>query len=109
MRIEQLVFRARALDVADQLLERVVFDLRLVQKIFAFVSERFSRRRIEDFLLNLSVDREGRTDLVRQFLLGGAGTLELLEHVGDLFMVGLQQGNCIVCSHGNSPRRRLSP
>ncbi len=97
LRVEVLVPGAHLLDLGDELLRGVVLDLGLVVRVR--VVGRLEEGGIEDLFLDERVDLERAADVVGElrlaFLL--ARLLELGEPLLDLPVVGLEEGDRILC------------
>src|SRR5690606_30636132 len=92
----------------DQVLGRRVLDLGLVEQVRELRAAVLAHRRIEDLLLDLRVHAELREDPADE--LGGTVAvlllhlLEVLEHLRDLLVIGLQQLERVVLLPGTGAR-----
>ena len=98
--VEESVLRRASLDVIDQHLGTIMLDIGLFKRVSLDLA---FERGIENLFLDERVDFELGANLVGQRLLAvcGFGTLELLEQILDLAVIGLQQGDStLVGGHG---------
>src|SRR5260370_2226568 len=94
-RIIVLAIGASLFDLADEILGRLVFHLRLSEKLVCALHV-FLARRIENLFLDLRMDREHLADFLSQTLLLRLGQslvslVVLLEEGGDFVVVVLEQ------------------